>query len=183
LRAACAGPTWCLRRLRRRDTSVEACMPSAVSGTPPGTVPGSAAALSRLFGPRGPSCRLGAPGAPSTYVSSSPVVVGHVSWPMWAPAPSGGAAGVAAPGAGPTAMSEARWRMCSRNEVTNSAEGGAAPVGTGFVPSSSGASSRGWTALSIEEGSVPVGVTPVRRVGMAWGGLGCVATVGVPWGG
>ena len=38
----------------------------------------------------------------------------------------------------------------------NSEEGGAAPVGGGFVPSSSGASPGGWTVLSIGEESMPV---------------------------
>ena len=46
-------------------------------------------------------------------------------------------AGVAAPGAGSTAMSAARLRMCRRKEVIYSAERGAAPAGTGYVLSSS----------------------------------------------
>ena len=83
--------------------------------------------------------------SPAGVLVASPAIAGRASRTMPTPAPSGGSAGVAAPGAGSTAMSAARWRMCSRKEVINSAEGGAAPVGAGVVPSSSGASSGGWS--------------------------------------
>ena len=75
----------------------------------------------------------------------------------------------------------------------NSEEGGAAPVGDGSVPSSSGASPGGWTVLSIGEESMPArgGVCEVRGAAMGgavvccpcwcavWGRGGCVATADV----
>ena len=65
-------------------------------------------------------------------------------------------AGAAAPRSGSAATSAARWRMGSRKEVINSAEGGAAPVGSGPVSSSSGVSPGGWAVHPTGEGTMPV---------------------------
>jgi len=80
-------------------------------------------------------------------------------------------AGGAAPGVGSTALSAACWRTCSRKEVMNSVEGGAAPVGDRSVPSSSGATPGGRTAFPIGEESMPArgGACEVRRA--ATGGV------------
>ena len=94
-----------------------------------------------------------------------------LDWAMSVFAPSGESAGVAAPGAGTTAMSAVRRRMCSRKEVINSAEEGAAPVvGVGSVPPSPEVWPRDWRSVSLEEGSMPVrgGVGEAR--GAATGG-------------
>ena len=61
-------------------------------------------------------------------------------------------AGVAAPGVGSTAVSAAFWRMCRRKEVIYLAEGGATPVGTGYVLPSSEVYRVPLASRSLEDG-------------------------------
>ena len=122
--------------------SAEASAPNPPSGIPPATAPGTAAVLSRFFGE----------------------LAGGGSWE--APA------GAVESGIGSTVLSTACWRMCSRKEFMNSGERGAAPVGDGLVPSSSGASPGDWTLLSIGEESMPVRGDVCEARGAAMGG-GC----------
>ena len=79
-------------------------------------------------------------------------------------------------------LSAARWRMCSRKEVINSAEVGAAPVGDGSVPTPSGTSPGGLTAPSTGEESMPTrgGACEVRRASIG-GAVVCCACWRAVW--
>ena len=61
------------------------------------------------------------------------------------------------------------WRMGKTKEAIYSAEGGAAPAGAGYVPSSSETRPGGWTFLSFEEGSMPA--VKLKKLDPVTGGL------------